>query len=105
MNKEKKISYLVLVRHGQSEWNEKNLFTGWKNPPLTEKGIGEAKIAGEKIKNLKINFSHYFTSALIRAQETGEIILRILEEENLTKVKNQNLNERTYGELSGLNRD
>jgi 2,3-bisphosphoglycerate-dependent phosphoglycerate mutase len=105
MNKEKKISYLVLVRHGQSEWNEKNLFTGWKNPPLTEKGIEEAKIAGEKIKNLKINFSHYFTSALIRAQETGEIILRILEEENLTKVKNQNLNERDYGDLSGLNKD
>ena len=105
MNKEKKISYLVLVRHGQSEWNEKNLFTGWKNPPLTGKGIEEAKIAGEKIKNLKINFSHYFTSALIRAQETGEIILRILEEENLTKVKNQNLNERDYGDLSGLNKD
>jgi 2,3-bisphosphoglycerate-dependent phosphoglycerate mutase len=105
MNKEKKISYLVLVRHGQSEWNEKNLFTGWKNPPLTEKGIEEAEIAGEKIKNLKINFSHYFTSALIRAQETGEIILRILEEENLTEVKNQNLNERDYGDLSGLNKD
>ena len=81
MNKEKNLSYLVLIRHGQSEWNEKNLFTGWKNPPLTEKGIKEAELAGEKIKNLNIDFSHYFTSALVRAQETGEIILSKLEAE------------------------
>ena len=52
MNKEKILSYLVLIRHGQSEWNEKNLFTGWKNPPLTEKGIEEAELAGIRIKNL-----------------------------------------------------
>ena len=105
MNKEKNLSYLVLIRHGQSEWNEKNLFTGWKNPPLTEKGIKEAELAGEKIKNLNIDFSHYFTSALVRAQETGEIILSKLEAENIIKTKSQNLNERDYGDLSGLSND
>tara|TARA_S200000501_G_scaffold107358_1_gene100737 strand:+ start:169 stop:795 length:627 start_codon:yes stop_codon:yes gene_type:complete len=105
MNKEKNLSYLVLIRHGQSEWNEKNLFTGWKNPPLTEKGIEEAELAGKRIKNLNINFSHYFTSALIRAQETGEIILNQLEKEKIIKTRSQNLNERDYGDLSGLNKD
>ena len=85
MNKEKNLSYLVLIRHGQSEWNAKNLFTGWKNPPLTEKGIEEAELAGIRIKNLNIDFSHYFTSALIRAQETGEIILNQLEKEKIIK--------------------
>ena len=105
MNKEKNLSYLVLIRHGQSEWNEKNLFTGWKNPPLTEKGIKEAELAGEKIKKLNIDFSHYFTSALVRAQETGEIILSKLEAENIIKTKSQNLNERDYGDLSGLDKD
>ena len=105
MNKEKNLSYLVLIRHGQSEWNKKNLFTGWKNPPLTEKGIEEAELAGIRIKNLNIDFSHYFTSALIRAQETGEIILNQLEKEKITKTRSQNLNERDYGDLSGLNKD
>ena len=105
MNKEKNLSYLVLIRHGQSEWNEKNLFTGWKNPPLTEKGIEEAVLAGIRIKNLNIDFSHYFTSALIRAQETGEIILNQLEKEKIIKTRSQNLNERDYGDLSGLNKD
>ena len=105
MNKEKNLSYLVLIRHGQSEWNEKNLFTGWKNPPLTEKGIEEAKLAGKRIKNLNIDFSYYFTSALIRAQETGEIILNQLEKEKIIKTRSQNLNERDYGDLSGLNKD
>ncbi len=68
---EKKTSHLVLVRHGQSEWNEKNLFTGWKNPPLTPKGIIEAKNAGIKIKSLDINFDiplrrnifHFFSNS------------------------------------------
>ena len=94
-----------MIRHGQSEWNEKNLFTGWKNPPLTEKGIEEAELAGIRIKNLNIDFSHYFTSALIRAQETGEIILNQLEKEKIIKTRSQNLNERDYGDLSGLNKD
>ena len=105
MNIEKNLSYLVLIRHGQSEWNEKNLFTGWKNPLLTEKGIEEAELAGIRIKNLNIDFSHYFTSALIRAQETGEIILNQLEKEKIIKTRSQNLNERDYGDLSGLNKD
>ena len=97
MNKEKNLSYLVLIRHGQSEWNEKNLFTGWKNPPLTEKGIKESRTRWRKNKNLNIDFSHYFTSALVRAQETGEIILNKLEAKNIIKTKSQNLNERDYG--------
>ena len=84
---------------------KKNLFTGWKNPPLTEKGIEEAELAGIKIKNLNIDFSHYFTSALIRAQETGEIILNQLEKEKIIKTRSQKLNERDYGDLSGLNKD
>ena len=72
MNKEKNLSYLVLIRHGQSEWNEKNLFTGWKNPPLTEKGIEEAKLAGKRIKNLNIDFSHYFTCLLYTSDAADE---------------------------------
>ena len=66
---------LILVRHGQSEWNEKNLFTGWENPGLTKKGADEAILAGKLIKELNINFDRMFTSALIRAQLTGSIIL------------------------------
>ena len=100
MNKEKNLSYLVLIRHGQSEWNKKNLFTGWKNPPLTEKGIEEAELAGIRIKNLNIDFSHYFTSALIRAQETGEIILNQLEKEKIIKTRSQNLNETLANNLN-----
>lgn len=102
---EKKISYLILVRHGQSEWNEKNLFTGWKNPTLTLKGVKEANLAGDKLKGLKINFDLHFTSKLIRAQRTGEIILNKLDQKNLVTIENKNLNERDYGELSGLNKD
>ena len=67
---------LILVRHGQSEWNEKNLFTGWEDPGLTEKGSNEAKQAGVLIKALDIEFDYLFTSALIRAQLTGSIILK-----------------------------
>ena len=102
---EKKNSHLILVRHGQSEWNEKNLFTGWKNPPLTPKGIIEAENAGIKIKSLNINFDIHFTSKLIRAQKTGEIILNRLDQINLLTIENQDLNERDYGDLSGLNKD
>ena len=72
-------SNLVLVRHGQSEWNEKNLFTGWKDPGLTELGYDEAQRAGELIKDTKINFDAMFTSALKRAQLTGEIILKSIQ--------------------------
>ena len=66
---------LILIRHGQSEWNALNQFTGWKDPDLTAKGIEEAHNAGKIINNLKINFDFVFTSALIRAQNTAEIIL------------------------------
>ena len=105
MNSEENFSHLVLVRHGQSEWNAKNLFTGWKNPGLTEKGLEEAKITGKKIKEQNIIFDIHFTSELKRAQLTGEIILSEIGQESLETVKNIALNERDYGELSGLNKD
>ena len=69
---------LVLVRHGQSEWNEKNLFTGWKNPSLTQKGIDEATAAGKELRGLDISFDVLFTSKLVRAQITGKLILKEL---------------------------
>ena len=96
---------LILVRHGQSEWNEKNLFTGWENPGLTDKGMHEAKIAGSLIKNLGIKFDYMFTSALIRARLTGSIILENLDQAGINIIKNKALNERFYGDLQGLNKD
>ena len=95
---------LILIRHGQSEWNALNQFTGWKDPDLTAKGIEEAHNAGKIINNLKINFDLVFTSALIRAQKTAEIILKEINQP-LSKIKNQALNERNYGDLAGLNKD
>ena len=97
--------YLVLVRHGQSEWNEKNLFTGWKNPPLTEKGITEAIAAARKISKLAIAFDVHFTSKLLRAQQTGKIILDELDQNHILTIQNLALNERNYGDLAGLNKD
>ena len=96
---------LTLVRHGQSEWNEKNLFTGWENPGLTDKGSDEANNAGILINKLGIKFDCLFTSALIRAQLTGAIILENINQKNLNVVKNKALNERFYGDLQGLNKD
>ena len=96
---------LVLIRHGQSEWNEKNLFTGWKDPGLTAKGVEEAKSAGIQLRTEGFQFDVMFTSDLLRAQKTGEIILKELGVTNLSVVKNQALNERDYGDLSGLNKD
>ena len=95
---------LILIRHGQSEWNALNQFTGWKDPDLTAKGIEEARNAGKIIKNLKINFDLVFTSALKRAQNTAEIILKEINQP-LSTIKNQALNERNYGDLAGLNKD
>ena len=95
---------LILIRHGQSEWNALNQFTGWKDPDLTAKGIEEARNAGRIINNLKINFDLVFTSALIRAQNTAEIILKEINQP-LSTIKNQALNERNYGDLAGLNKD
>jgi 2,3-bisphosphoglycerate-dependent phosphoglycerate mutase len=98
-------SPLVLVRHGQSDWNLKNLFTGWKDPDLTPQGISEAKAAGRKLKDLGMQFDVAYTSDLIRAQHTLKLILAELGQSNLTTVKNVALNERDYGELTGLNKD
>ena len=95
---------LILIRHGQSEWNALNQFTGWKDPDLTATGIQEAHNAGKIINNLKINFDLAFTSALIRAQNTAEIILKEINQ-SLSTIKNQALNERNYGDLAGLNKD
>ena len=95
---------LILIRHGQSEWNALNQFTGWKDPGLTITGIEEAHNAGKIINNLKINFDLVFTSALIRAQNTAEIILKEINQP-LSTIKNQALNERNYGDLAGLNKD
>jgi 2,3-bisphosphoglycerate-dependent phosphoglycerate mutase len=96
---------LVLVRHGQSEWNEKNLFTGWRDPGLTEQGKREAREAGKALKDKGYTFDVAYTSALTRAQETNRILLEELGQPNLPVVKDQALNERDYGDLSGLNKD
>ena len=96
---------LILVRHGQSEWNEKNLFTGWENPGLTKKGLDEAKNAGILIDELGIEFHCMFTSALIRAQLTGSIILETISQTKIEVIKDKALNERFYGDLQGLNKD
>ncbi len=96
---------LVLVRHGQSEWNLKNLFTGWKDPGLTELGIEEAREAGRRLKALGIQFDIAFTSDLSRAQRTCKLILEEIGQPELRTIQDQALNERDYGELSGLNKD
>jgi len=79
----KNTNYLVLVRHGQSEWNAKNLFTGWKDPGLTDQGIEEAVNAGISISARNIEFARMFTSALKRAQITGQIILDGIDQPHL----------------------
>lgn len=100
-----KPSTLVLVRHGQSEWNAKNLFTGWKDPDLTEAGIAEAHKAGRLLKAEGISFDIAFTSLLVRAQRTLDIMLDELGQTGLETKKDVALNERDYGGLSGLNKD
>ena len=100
-----KKSNLVLVRHGQSEWNKKNLFTGWKDPKLTELGIEEAIKAGKILKTKEMKFDIMFTSNLFRAQETGRLILENMNQLDIPVIKNQSLNERNYGDLAGLNKD
>jgi 2,3-bisphosphoglycerate-dependent phosphoglycerate mutase len=96
---------LVLVRHGESEWNLKNLFTGWKNPDLTEKGVTEAKEAGRKLKAEGLSFDIAFTSELLRAQHTLDLALAEIGQTGLPIKRNLALNERDYGDLSGLNKD
>ena len=100
---------ILLIRHGQSEWNKLNLFNGFKNIELSDQGIEEADKAGQNFKNLNIKFDIVFTSELKRAQETAKIILKNLdqwdhlygEEKIITDIK---LNERDYGDLTGLNK-
>ncbi|CAK7258712.1 MULTISPECIES: 2,3-bisphosphoglycerate-dependent phosphoglycerate mutase [Shinella] len=96
---------LVLVRHGQSEWNLKNLFTGWRDPDLTALGVEEAKTGGKAIAETGIKFDVAFTSDLSRAQKTLSLILDEIGQPGLETIRDQALNERDYGDLSGLNKD
>ena len=98
------MSFLVLVRHGESQWNLENRFTGWVDVPLSEKGTAEAKAAGERLKKLGLRFERAYTSDLQRAQATLGHILRTLGQEGIPIEKDQALNERHYGELQGLNK-
>ncbi|MDX1121378.1 2,3-bisphosphoglycerate-dependent phosphoglycerate mutase [Sinorhizobium medicae] len=96
---------LVLVRHGQSDWNLKNLFTGWRDPDLTELGIEEAMAGGKALADYGIKFDIAFTSDLIRAQRTCQLVLDAVDQSSLETIRDQALNERDYGDLSGLNKD
>jgi 2,3-bisphosphoglycerate-dependent phosphoglycerate mutase len=98
-------SVMVLVRHGESEWNRRNIFTGWQDPDLSEEGVAEAHRAGAMLKadGLKIDLA--FTSTLKRAQRTLRIILSELDEASLAVVQDAALNERDYGDLAGVNKD
>ncbi len=96
---------LVLVRHGQSEWNLKNLFTGWKDPGLTALGVEEARTAGRRLAARGLAFDVAFTSALSRAQETLRLMLEEIGRPDLPTLRDQALNERDYGDLAGLNKD
>ena len=95
---------LVLVRHGQSEWNLKNLFTGWKDVDLTEQGVAEARAAGRKLKAQGLKFDVAYTSALKRANRTLDLILAEMGQ-TVPIVRDQALNERDYGDLVGMNKD
>ena len=95
----------TLVRHGQSDWNNKNLFTGWENPDLTSKGIDEAHATGLLLKKQSKIYSYLFTSLLDRAINTANIILEELDLDGINVVRDEALNERDYGELTGLNKD
>lgn len=96
---------LVLVRHGQSEWNLKNLFTGWKDPDLTELGVEEARAAGRVLKAKGISFDRGYSSNLARARNTLKIILAEIGQPDIPALGSEALNERDYGELTGLNKD
>ena len=101
----KKFNHLVLVRHGQSEWNAKNLFTGWKDPDLTQLGIDEAEKGGELLIEKQISFDVLYTSVLIRSINTAQIILKKIGQEQIPTFRDEALNERNYGDLAGLNKD
>ena len=101
---------LILLRHGQSQWNLENRFTGWKNVPLTEKGEAEAKKTGELIRKHNISIDRVFSSVLERANRTAEIAIKkaelnnLLENNNIIMTCSERLNERDYGDLVGLNK-
>ena len=101
---------LILLRHGQSQWNLENRFTGWKNVPLTEKGEAEAKKAGELIRKHNISIDRVFSSVLERANRTAEIAIKkaelnnLLENNKIIMTCSEKLNERDYGDLVGLNK-
>lgn len=96
---------LVLARHGQSEWNLKNLFTGWRDPGLTDRGVEEARKAGRWLKGEGYGFDVAFTSNLGRAQRTCALMLEEMGLSNIEVLRSEALNERDYGDLSGLNKD
>lgn len=96
---------LILVRHGQSKWNQQNLFTGWRDPDLTERGVAEARNAGRALKAEGTTFTIAFTSELMRAQKTCALLLEEQGQSDLQTIRNVALNERDYGDLSGLNKD
>ncbi len=98
------MSTLVLVRHGESQWNLENRFTGWVDVPLSPKGIQEAKAAGERLKKESIHFDKAYTSELKRAQNTLKLILETLGQSSIPVEKDLALNERHYGDLQGLNK-
>ena len=98
------MSKLIILRHGESEWNKLNLFTGWEDVSLTDQGKIEAKLAAFAIQNLKVDVNHAYTSALKRAKDTLEIVLYILKKV-IPIISDQALNERNYGSLTGMNKD
>ncbi len=98
------MSTLVLVRHGESQWNLENRFTGWVDVPLSPKGLDEAKAAGDRLKKEGVKFDKAYTSDLQRAQNTLAFILEKLGQQDIPVVKDKALNERHYGDLQGLNK-
>ena len=98
------MAHLVLLRHGQSQWNLENRFTGWVDVPLTDLGETEARRAGEKIKAAGLRFDRTFTSVLQRAIRTLELVLDVLGQTGLPNDRGQALNERHYGDLQGLDK-
>jgi 2,3-bisphosphoglycerate-dependent phosphoglycerate mutase len=98
------MSELILIRHGESEWNAENRFTGWVDSPLSDKGRAEAKQAGDRLAAEGVHVDLAFTSALRRAIDTGRIVLDILGQGDLEQVQAWELNERFYGALTGRNK-
>lgn len=98
------MSTLILIRHGQSTWNAANLFTGWVDVPLSDKGVDEARLAGERLAAAGFRVDRAFTSELRRAAETGRLVLEALGQASLPQTRAWQLNERFYGALTGLDK-